>query len=414
MGAGKRLVIFSQVYVPDAASVGQHLHDAAAEMVRRGWSVSVYTSARGYENPERRYPRCEDLDGVLVRRLPASSFGKATVGRRILGGLSFVLQCLPRGLFGPRPTTILISTSPPFAGLLGVVVSLARRCGLAFWAMDINPDQLVAVGAVKPSSVAVRFFDWANRLLLRRSHRVVALDRFMRETLERKARLGSKVAVMPPWPHFDELEEPLSHAENAFRVEQGWGDSFVVMYSGNLSPVHPLWTLMEAARALVDRERFKFVFIGGGLGREQIRAFVEQHDLSNVVQLPYQPLERLRESLSAADVHVVSVGEPMVGIVHPCKIYGALAVGRPVLAIAPQASHVGDILASAEVGSRVDHGDVAGCVARLEALAALDQASWQMLGRRAQEVVAERFSKRHLMDQFCEALEESASAASNA
>ena len=41
-------------------------------------------------------------------------------------------------------------------------------------------------------------------------------------------------------------------------------------------------------------------------------------------------LATLRESLSAADVHVVSLGADMVGIIHPCKVYGAMAVlARP-------------------------------------------------------------------------------------
>ena len=33
------LLVLSQVYVPDPAAVGQHMHDAATEMARRGHSV---------------------------------------------------------------------------------------------------------------------------------------------------------------------------------------------------------------------------------------------------------------------------------------------------------------------------------------------------------------------------------------
>ncbi len=60
----KTLLVLSQVYVPDPASVGQHMHDAAAERARRGHSVRVVTSARGYDNPARRYPLREERDGV--------------------------------------------------------------------------------------------------------------------------------------------------------------------------------------------------------------------------------------------------------------------------------------------------------------------------------------------------------------
>ena len=42
------ILIISQVYVPDPASVGQHMHDAAAELARRGHRVVVYCSRAGY------------------------------------------------------------------------------------------------------------------------------------------------------------------------------------------------------------------------------------------------------------------------------------------------------------------------------------------------------------------------------
>ena len=71
------VLIITQVYVPDPASVGQHIADVAKEMVRRGWRVVVYTSARGYDDPSQRYPSRESLDGVDVRRLPVGPLSDA-------------------------------------------------------------------------------------------------------------------------------------------------------------------------------------------------------------------------------------------------------------------------------------------------------------------------------------------------
>ena len=49
--------------------------------------------------------------------------------------------------------------------------------------------------------------------------------------------------------------------------------------------------------------------------------------------------------LSAADLHVVVMGDPFVGIIHPCKVYNVLTVGSSFLYIGPEASHVADIIA---------------------------------------------------------------------
>jgi hypothetical protein len=81
--------------------------------------------------------------------------------------------------------------------------------------------------------------------------------------------------------------------------------------------------------------------------------------------LPYQPLDELSNSLSAADLHVVVMGEKFVGIVHPCKVYNILAVGGPALYIGPEPSHVTDISSQHGTFFRARHGAVEGVVAAI-------------------------------------------------
>src|SRR4029079_15656536 len=115
-------------------------------------------------------------------------------------------------------------------------------------------------------------------------------------------RLFEKMQTMPPWPHESHLE-PLSHDQNPFRAKHHLGaDTFVVMYSGNHSPANPLRTLLDASRAFKDVSRVKVFFIGGGLGKKEVEQFAADHQLNNIICLPYQPLADLRYSLSAADV----------------------------------------------------------------------------------------------------------------
>ena len=106
------------------------------------------------------------------------------------------------------------------------------------------------------------------------------------------------------------------------------------MYSGNHSPCHPLDTLLDAARALKERSEIVFCFIGGGSEQVKVREFAA-HTTDNVKCLPYQPLNELSSSLSAADLHVVVMGDEFVGIVHPCKVYNIMSVGAPALYIGP-------------------------------------------------------------------------------
>jgi glycosyltransferase involved in cell wall biosynthesis len=176
------------------------------------------------------------------------------------------------------------------------------------------------------------------------------------------------------------------------------------MYSGNHSPCHPLDTLLQAASMLKDRPDIRFIFVGGGSERVKAKAFVEKQSLRNVGFLPYQPLSRLGEVLSSADLNVVVMGNPYIGIVHPCKIYNILSVGTPFLYIGPPESHIEDIIQNLgrEGGAySARHGDAASAVKGiLEAQrksASGNPCALRELGR--------RYSMAHLLPQIIGAME---------
>lgn len=398
-----RILILSQVFPPDPAAVGQQLADVAEELARRGHAVTVLTSGRGYDDPAAQFPRAEERNGVCIRRLPWCSFGKRSFATRVLGGLSFTGQALVRGLVRRRDDVVLVTTVPIMGPLAGLLLSWVRGPGLVYSVMDLNPDQLVALKVVAPNSWIVRLLNVLNRAVLRRAARVLVLDRFMGERVLRKAPVAGKMVIVPPWSH-TEPAAPLEHASNPFRRRLGPGGELVVMYSGNHGITSPLSTLLAAAESLADEPRLKFIFIGGGARKHEVDSAVSQ----NVRSLPYQPLETLGESLSAADVHVVTLGDGMVGIVHPSKVYGAMAVARPVLLLGPAVCHVTDMLESSGACWRVAHGDVAGARALLLQLLEMPREELRARGAAARRTLDEGYTSARLCGAFCDAVEAAA------
>lgn len=395
------LLIISQVYPPDPAAVGQHLADVAEEMVRRGWRVRVWTSSRGYDDPRVRYARHELRHGVEVRRLPLSSFGKGGIAVRLAAQSLFMAQAVFWALVSRPATALLVSTSPSFAGFGGWIVAVVRRVPFVWWVMDINPDQMVEAGRLSARSWLVRAFDWMNRRTLARARDVIVLDRFMRDRILRKAPVAAKLHVIPPWAH-DNVLEDVPHATNPFRRRYGLDGSFVVMFSGNHGLSAPLGTLLDAAHSLSDEPRLKFLFIGGGVAKKEIDALVARDAPPNILSLPYQPLDSIRYSLSAADVHVVSVADEAVGIVHPCKIYGALAIGRPVIALAAEQSHAADILSRHRVGWRIGHGERDRLATLLRELSKSPHDELVAMGAEAKRAVKECYAWGDLLGRVCD------------
>jgi hypothetical protein len=299
---------------------------------------------------------------------------------------------------------ILFSTSPPMVGFVVTLAAKLRGIPTAYWAMDLNPDQLVALKKIKPYGLAARTLSGINRFILRNTSLVIALDRFMAERLQRYTWIDSKLLVLPPWPHETFIEDVPAET-NPFRKAHGLCGKFVVMYSGNHSPSNPLATLLQAALRFRDDDRTRFLFVGGGLGKREVESFIKEHNLNNALSLPYQPLADLRYSLSAADVHVVSLGSDMVGIIHPCKVYGAMAVSRPVLFFGPKPSHIADLLDEDFFGWDVTHGDVDRAEKAIRSAMSLSPAELKQVGRAGLALLQQRLSQDYLCTRFCEALE---------
>ena len=137
-----------------------------------------------------------------------------------------------------------------------------------------------------------------------------------------------------------------------------------------------------------------------------VKEFVRSRSLKNVICLPYQPIEELGKSLSAADLHVVVMGDPFVGIVHPCKIYNILRLGLPFLYIGPAKSHVTEMLPPGAEGDWAHlfrHGSAQSVATCLEQCASLGP-------RRVEQAtaVAERFSDGMLIPKFVQLLKQMA------
>jgi glycosyltransferase involved in cell wall biosynthesis len=348
--------MLNQVFYPDVVATAQYLGDLAAALAERGHEVTVVSSRQAYEHPETVFPARETWRGVKILRVFSTRFGKGAKWRRAADFASFLFSSCFRLLFLPRQDVVVALTTPPLISFMGAWRAKLWRARFIYWVMDFNPDEAVAAGWLRADSLAAKFLERLSRFSLRRAGGIIALDRFMRDRIVAKQIAAEKVAVIPTWSQDGQVTFDAAGRE-AFRSAHGLDGKYVVMYSGNHSPVHPLDTLMQAADQLREETDIVFCFIGGGSEFSRVKKWAEKNP--NTLCLPYQPLDRLSASLSAADAQVVVMGDAMLGLVHPSKIYNILTVGAPVIYIGPEPSHVTEILAGTKSGhpwAGVRHG----------------------------------------------------------
>jgi putative colanic acid biosynthesis glycosyltransferase WcaI len=397
----RRIVILNQAFYPDVVSTAQHATDLALALCDAGYKVTVVTGARAYDDPSRRFTARESYRGIEIIRVGSTAFGKTARWRRAADFATYMAACTLRLALAPNCDLVIALTSPPLISWLGSLMVPLKARALLFWAMDLNPDEAIAAGWLRERSLPGWILAALQMQSMRRAAGIVALDRFMKDRLVAKGLPPDKIAVISPWTH-DAAQFDAAGRER-FRAEHGLGGKFVVMYSGNHSPCHPLDTVLEAARRLAADPRIVFCFVGGGSEYRNLQSLARERNLANLFFLPYQPLDRLGASLSAADLHLVVMGDPFVGIIHPCKIYNVLRVGAPMLYIGPAESHVGDIFGEIHSGQMrsVRHGDVEGVVSYITSVAAGErQPNPQAIA------FAARFSHDSLVRQFLRQVDE--------
>ena len=384
-----RVLFLNRAFPPDTGATGQYLAELAEDL-SSAHEVSVVCGLPNKGNIEgRAFPfGVERVGAIEVVRAWGTRLDKSVrVGRIVNQASFFVTATLAARALEP-PDVVVSLTDPPFLGLLGA--HLKRRLGIpfVFYCEDVYPDVAQAVGMM-PGPLA-DVFEPVQARILSSADRIVALSDDMAAHLAVKGASGPRVTVIRNWADTHAIR-PV-RGENPLRDRLGLNDRFVVMYSGNFGYVWDIDSILDAAAALRDESRFAFVLIGDGSTHGRIEARVVRENLSNVFLLPYQPAEQLSESLGAADLHLVPMRAGVYGTVVPSKIYGILAAGRPMAALAEPESEAATVIRNHHCGWRGPPGDVAALVSMIRT-AAHEPARLQAMGARARAAAEKEYTR---------------------
>jgi glycosyltransferase involved in cell wall biosynthesis len=362
---GRRIVFVNRFFHPDLSATSQILTDLARRLHDLGFEVHVVCSRLRYQSADERLPGDETVDGVRVHRVWSTGFGRSSLSSRALDYLSFYpAAMLEVGRLLRRGDIVVAKTDPPLLSVAVSPVARARSARLVNWLQDVFPE---VAGGVHPAKLPGPVLDvllWLRDRSLRRASMNVVLGPAMRDYLRRRHVPDARLRIVENWAA-SEPGIPQGSATSRLRAQLGFGDRFVVGYSGNLGRAHDHTTILRAASLLRNDPGVVFLLIGGGSGMREIEAGAREEGLGNLRFLPYRPREELSDSLAAADVHLVTLLPDAEGWVVPSKLYGVMAVGRPTVFVGAPTGDVARILNSADCGVTVPCGDADRLVAEL-------------------------------------------------
>ena len=312
--------------------------------------------------PGWRADRVAPLSAARWRRLRAAG-PVGSVAARLLGALFPVRAAVDPAVV--RGADVLVATTNPF--WLPIAVTLRpRRPPVVALVYDVYPDSLeVRLRLPRPLRAIL---DAVVRSGLRRADAVVFLGRRTRAAVVARHGLTRPTAVIPTGADPDRFDRAATPPAALAAVAADLAARRVVAYVGNAGSVHDVATLGGAlARVLADRSDVGVVLAVTGDRAQDLVGPVRGHPGVHVLG----PLDDAawRWVVAHTDVALVALDRTAGLASLPSKAYPALAAGTPLLAVAPAASDLADLVdAAAPVGLRVDPGDVAGAV---EALARL-------------------------------------------
>jgi glycosyltransferase involved in cell wall biosynthesis len=276
-----------------------------------------------------------------------------------------------------------------------------HQARIVYYLQDIYPDVAVALGVTK-NSWPIQFLRHRLKQAYLAADCIVVLDEDMRDRLVGWGLPKDRLRIVANWMDCNTVK-PVKE-NNAFRKANGVDDRFVVMHSGNMGMTQRLEVLIDAMKRPEIQSSALLMLVGNGAKRISLEK--QATEQSNVRFLDYQPRDQLAASLSAADLHVVSMDQSITGCLAPSKLYGIFASGTPVLAIVPKDNAVWRLVSQENLGWTVAPGDQAGIAKAINEAQTLSRHALTEMGLRGRALAMRLYDKQICCDAFESVLNE--------
>ncbi|UCD37830.1 MAG: glycosyltransferase family 4 protein [Fidelibacterota bacterium] len=234
----------------------------------------------------------------------------------------------PLKLIRTRSQAIVFLTQPPFFFVLGATIARLRKIPYAVQVMDLWPDALVELDYLRKDGLAHRLLlKWVTKAY-NHARCVISVGRCMRDRLISQGVKPDKITVFYHWPRVE--IHPVEREDNQFLKQEGLYEKFIILYSGNMGYGYSFDSILEAAKRLREYQDIVFMFVGRGPRRKEIEQAIASGQ-GNVALSDFVPQDFIAHSLSAADIHFLSLRPGFEGAIVPGKFYATLASKRPIL-----------------------------------------------------------------------------------
>ena len=401
-----KILIVTQYFWPE----NFRINDLSKVLIKRGHDVTVLTGIPNYPSGAvfedyRQNPKAfGNYNGAKVWRVPLIPRGQGSM-RLFLNYLSFVIGAFVYGPFRLRgqkfDVIFVFEPSPITVGLPALFFSRLKRAPVVFWALDLWPETLEAVGAVRSKLVLgwvghmVKFIYERCTLVLGQSHHFVTrIAKYCSDT--------EKIRYFPNWAEEIFIEPDEVPAPEVSSHE----GLFSVLFAGNIGEAQDMPAILDAAEFLKNNSTIRWIIVGDGRKFDWLKEEVGRRELQgSVLLLGRFPLERMPSFFMHADALLVSLKkDPVFSMTIPGKVQSYLMAGIPLVGMLD--GEGAKVILEAKSGSVCAAADSRGLVTAVLKIAAMSVEERRKLGFNGRAYAQKEFSRDALIDRLEDLLRE--------
>lgn len=396
-----RILILSQFFEPEPVGRGLAF---AHELKKMGHTVEVltgfpnYPGGKVYEGYRVSVFQSEQMEGIPVHRVPLFPSHDQSPIKRVLTYVSFALSA---SVIGPwlisRPDVIYVYSPPPTVGLAAIVLGFIFRVPFVYDIQDLWPDTLPATGMLNRPFILRLVGVWCQIVYWCAAKITVISPGFKRELIGRGVP-PSKIEVIYNWCD-ERYIQPIPKDPSQAK-ELGFEGHFNIVFAGNMGKAQALDQVLAAAQLLNNTNpRVQFIFIGGGVCKNDLAAQAVQMGLGNVKFLDKRPMSEIQSILNLADVLLVHLkNDGLFKITIPSKTQAALATGKPILMAV--GGNADELIKTAKAGVTCPPEDPQALANTIEFLSKCDESALKQFGENGRNYYLNHLSLCHGTAQF--------------
>lgn len=351
-----KLVLVSEFFYPYKTSTQKILTELAEDFVEYGLEVDVLTTKNAYREEKQELKKYEVYKGINIKRIFSTEGNRDSKVGRLLNYITFTSSVFFNLLFKKDYDKILFVSNPPLVPYIGYLIKKIRKKDYVYLVHDIYPDVAEKLGVIQKGSFISKVMNYMNSKIYKNAQKIIALGKDMKQVIVNKGISPDKIEIVTNWA--DSKVNFEKEVSREFYEKYNLADKFNILYTGNISRVHAIDTIIDVARKLNDSKEIQFTFVGDGNRKEYIYELKEKEGLDNIQLGNYMFGEEYNNLLNCADLFISTLQEGIEGLGVPSKTYTYMSVAKPLIAIMSKESEIGSMVSQFNLGKQFDGNQV--------------------------------------------------------